>query len=63
VITTADVWKRMVPVGTNISIAFGVVFYGFSIYIRQDAAGADFSTRGHRVFWTGCRVSDCCEWS
>jgi len=44
VITTADVWKRMVPVGTNISIAFGVVFYGFSIYIRQDAAGAEFST-------------------
>ena len=33
----------MVPVGTNISIAFGVVFYGFSIYIRQDAAGAEFS--------------------
>jgi MFS family permease len=34
----------MVPAGTNISIAFGVLFYGFSIYIKQDAAGAEFST-------------------
>jgi hypothetical protein len=47
----------MVPVGTNISIAFGVVFYGFSIYIRQDAARAAVTALGPGMGTTSASAS------
>jgi MFS family permease len=38
-----SVLRVIVPLGLTVMTAFGVIFYGFSVYLTDEAAGAEFS--------------------
>ena len=37
-------WSAIVAISAIVMVAFGAMFYGFSVFLTVDAAGADFST-------------------
>ncbi|MDF1594844.1 MAG: MFS transporter [Acidimicrobiia bacterium] len=37
-------WSAIVAIALIVMVAFGAMFYGFSVFLTADAAGADFST-------------------
>lgn len=37
-------WPAVVAVGVLLAVSFGTVLYGFSIYVTDSAAGAEFSS-------------------
>ncbi len=37
-------WAAIVPLSVTVTVAFGIMFYGFSVYLTDGATGADFST-------------------
>jgi MFS family permease len=46
-------WRRLVPLSATVLVAFGVMLYGFSIYLTDDAAGGEFSTTVLSVAYGG----------
>ncbi len=37
-------WPAIVALASTVMVAFGAMFYGFSVFLTADAAGSDFST-------------------
>jgi MFS family permease len=37
-------WKQIVPLSLTVMVAFGIMLYGFSVFLTDGAAGGDFST-------------------
>ncbi|NNK48004.1 MAG: MFS transporter, partial [Gemmatimonadetes bacterium] len=37
-------WQAIVALATTVMVAFGAMFFGFSVFLTSDAAGADFTT-------------------
>ena len=49
-------WPAVVAVGVLLAVAFGTILYGFSIYVTDSAAGADFSSSVLSFAYTGSVV-------
>lgn len=49
-------WPAIVALATTVMVAFGVMFYGFSVFLTVDAAGADFSTTVLSVGYGGAAL-------
>lgn len=50
-------WRILVPLAVTVMIAFGVMLYGFSIYVTRDAAGAVFSKTVLSIAYGGAVVT------
>ena len=37
-------WKQIVPLSLTVMVAFGIMLYGFSVFLTDGAAGGEFST-------------------
>ena len=37
-------WKLIVPLSLTVMVAFGIILYGFSVFLTDGAAGGEFST-------------------
>ena len=37
-------WKQIIPLSLTVMVAFGIMLYGFSVFLTGGAAGAEFST-------------------
>jgi len=49
-------WPAVVAVGVLLAVSFGTILYGFSIYVTDSAAGADFSSSVLSLAYTGSVV-------
>jgi MFS family permease len=50
-------WPAVVAVGTLLAVSFGTVLYGFSIYVTDSAAGAEFSSSMLSLAYAGSVVA------
>ncbi len=41
---TAFPWKQILPLSISVMVAFGIMLYGFSVFLTDGAAGGEFST-------------------
>ena len=48
-----SVTRLMLPLSLTTMVAFGVLFYGFSVYLTDEAAGSEFSTAILSIAWGG----------
>lgn len=46
-------WGLTVALSTVVMVAFGVLFYSFSVFVTTEAAGAEFSVSVMSTAWTG----------
>lgn len=46
-------WRRLVPLSVTVMCAFGTMFYGFSVYLTDEAAGSEFSTSVLSLAYSG----------
>ena len=37
-------WKQIVPLSLTVMVAFGIMLYGFSVFLTDGAAGGEFTT-------------------
>jgi predicted MFS family arabinose efflux permease len=37
-------WKQIIPLSLTVMVAFGIMLYGFSVFLTDGAAGGEFST-------------------
>jgi MFS family permease len=50
-------WKLILPLATTVMVAFGIMLYGFSVFLTDGAAGGEFSTGSLSVAYGGGLVS------
>ena len=46
-------WGSILPLSITVMAAFGIMFYGFSVYLTDDAAGSEFSTTALSLAYGG----------
>lgn len=46
-------WRVLVPLSITVMCAFGTMFYGFSVYLTDGAAGSEFSTTVLSLAYSG----------
>lgn len=46
-------WGAILPLSVTVMAAFGILFYGFSVYLTDEAAGSEFSTTVLSVAYSG----------
>jgi MFS family permease len=46
-------WVSLLPLSLTVMVAFGIMFYGFSVYLTTEAAGSDFSTTVLSLAYSG----------
>ncbi len=50
-------WGSIVPLSLTVMAAFGILFYGFSVYLTDEAAGSEFSTTALSLAYSGAVLS------
>ena len=50
-------WQAIVALASTVMVAFGAMFFGFSVFLTSDAAGADFSTTVLSLGYGGAALS------
>ncbi len=46
-------WRLILPLSITVMAAFGIMFYGFSVYLTDEAAGSEFSTTVLSLAYSG----------
>ncbi len=46
-------WGSILPLAITVMAAFGIMFYGFSVYLTDEAAGSEFSTTALSLAYGG----------
>lgn len=50
-------WKQILPLSLTVMVAFGIMLYGFSVFLTDSAAGGEFSTGLLSIAYGGGLVS------
>jgi len=50
-------WGSIMPLSITVMAAFGILFYGFSVYLTDEAAGSEFSTTALSLAYSGAVLS------
>ena len=50
-------WKQILPLSLTVMVAFGIMLYGFSVFLTDGAAGGEFSTGLLSVAYAGGLVA------
>ena len=50
-------WGSILPLSLTVMAAFGILFYGFSVYLTDEAAGSEFSTTALSLAYSGAVLS------
>lgn len=50
-------WGSILPLSITVMAAFGILFYGFSVYLTDGAAGSEFSTTALSLAYSGAVLS------
>ncbi len=50
-------WGSILPLSLTVMAAFGILFYGFSVYLTDAAAGSEFSTTALSLAYSGAVLS------